>query len=87
MLICERVHSVASETTLYYYDHNWRVLAEYDGSNNIRRKFAYGNTIDEVLFMIDGDSTEYYYTHDHLHSPAVLPISASSAPGKGEQAK
>ncbi len=50
---------VASETTLYYYDHNWRVLAEYDGSNNIRRKFAYGNTIDEVLFMIDSDSTEY----------------------------
>ncbi len=57
---------------MYYYDHNWRVLAEYDGSNNIRRKFAYGNTIDEVLFMIDSDSTEYYYTHDHLHSPAVL---------------
>ena len=22
--------------------------------------------------MIDSDSTEYYYTHDHLHSPAVL---------------
>ena len=67
-----KIDSVASETTLYYYDQNWRVLAEYDGSNNIRRKFAYGNTIDEVLFMIDSDSTEYYYTHDHLHSPAVL---------------
>ena len=28
--------------------------------------------------MIDSDSTEYYYTHDHLHSPpAVIPTERS----------
>ncbi len=59
-----------------------RALAEYDGSNSLQRKFAYGNTIDEVLFMIDSDSTEYYYAHDDLHGPALRPISASSAPWK-----
>ncbi len=44
---------------MLYYDHNWRVLAEYDGSNSLQQKFVFGNYIDEVLFMIDSDSTEY----------------------------
>ena len=51
-------------------------------SNTLQRKPVFGNTIDEVLFMIDSDSTEYYYTHDDLHGLALLPVSASSAPWK-----
>ncbi len=45
---------------MLYYNPNWRVLAEYDGSNNLQQKSVFGNYIDEVLFMIDSD------THNHL---------------------
>jgi len=47
------------------------VLTEYDGSNNLQRKFIYGNYIDEVLLMKAGEN-DYYYAHDHLYSPAAL---------------
>ena len=47
------------------------MLTEYDNSNNLQRKFIYGNYIDEVLLMIAGEN-DYYYAHDHLYSPAVL---------------
>ena len=73
-----KIDSAASETTLYYYNYNWQVLAEYDGSNNLQRKFIYGNgtespqwRIDEVLLM-KADGNDYYYAHDHLYSPAAL---------------
>jgi len=72
------VSAPAGETTLYYHNYNWQVLAEYDGSNNLQRKFIYGNgtespqwRIDEVLLMKAGEN-DYYYAHDHLYSPAAL---------------
>jgi len=67
-----------SQTTYFYYNNNWQELAEYDGSNNLQRKFIYGNgtespqwRIDEVLLM-KADGNDYYYAHDHLYSPAAL---------------
>ena len=66
-----KIDSAASETTLYYYNYNWQVLTEYDDSNNLQRKFIYGNYIDEVLLM-KADGNDYYYAHDHLYSPAAL---------------
>ena len=50
------------------------MLAEYDGSNNLQRYFAYGNYIDEVLVMCKSTNLLYakYYVHDHLYSPAAL---------------
>jgi RHS repeat-associated protein len=57
--------------TLYYYNPDWQVLAEYDGSNNLQRYYIYGNYIDEPLIMNDG-TDDYYYGHDHLYSTAVL---------------
>ena len=64
----------ANNTTHYYYNNNWQVLAETNSNNVIQRCFVYGNDIDEVLMMkkCSGANSYYYYTHDHLHSPATL---------------
>ena len=69
-----KVDSIASVTTLYYYDPDWRCLEERDGSDILQRSFIYGNYIDEVLVMTVPGSppTDYYYLHDHLYSPAAL---------------
>jgi len=67
------IDSVASTTTLYYYNPEWQVLAEYDGSNNLQRYYIYGNYIDEPLVMHrQSDDEDYYYAHDHLYSTVVL---------------
>jgi len=48
-------------------------LCEYDGQDVYQRHFAYGNYIDEVLFMFtDTVGTRKFYVHDHLYSPAAL---------------
>jgi len=70
-----KIDSVASETTLYYNNYNWQVLAEYNGSNNCQRYFVYGNYIDEPLLMVNvaaNPDVDYYYVHDHLYSPVAL---------------
>ena len=67
--IC-KVDSVSSETTYYYYNDKWQVLAaDYSGSYDHR--YVYGNYIDEVLIM-DADSNYYYYAHNHLFSTVAL---------------
>ena len=66
-----KIDAVAGQTTLYYNDPEWRVLAEYNGSGTLQRTFVWGNYIDEALRMRAGGS-DYYYLHDHLYSPAVL---------------
>jgi len=48
-----KIDSVASETTLYYNNYNWQVLAQYDGSNNCLRYFVYGNYIYEPLLIVN----------------------------------
>ncbi len=74
-----KVDAVASTTTLYYYDPDWRCLEERDGSEVLQRSFIYGNYIDEVLVMsIPGSPpTDYYTLHDHLYSPAARSAPAS----------
>jgi len=49
-----------------------KVKGEYDGSDVLQHCFIYGNYIDEVLRMTDGDANDYYYVHDHLYSPVAL---------------
>jgi RHS repeat-associated protein len=67
-----KIDAIAGTTTLYYNDPEWRVLAEYNGTDvNPQRTFVWGNYIDEPLRMRAGES-DYYYLHDHLYSPAVL---------------
>jgi len=61
-------------TRRYYYNDNWQVLCEYDGSGNIKAWFAYGNYIDEVLAegMLPSPMFARYYIHNHLYSPVAL---------------
>jgi RHS repeat-associated protein len=65
------IDSVASTTTLYYYNPEWQCLAEYSGAGTLQRYFVYGNYIDEPLVMNDG-TDNYYYAQDHLYSTAAL---------------
>jgi RHS repeat-associated protein len=81
-----RIRKIAgTETTLYYFDPDWRLLAEYAPTNNQQlRKYIYGNGLDETLRMTDtyaGDNTpagDYYFLQDHLDSPAALLDSAGA---------
>ena len=66
-----KVDSVASETTLYYYNPEWQVLAEFSGAGVQQRYYMYGNYIDEALVMNDG-TDDFYYAHDHLYSVVAL---------------
>jgi hypothetical protein len=43
------VDSKKSETTLYYYNENWQVLAEYDGGGVFKKMNVFGNYIDESV--------------------------------------
>ncbi|MBE0536665.1 MAG: hypothetical protein IH624_13445 [Phycisphaerae bacterium] len=65
------VDSAPSVVTLFYYNPDWQVLAEYDGSNGLQRHFVYGNYIDEPLVMNDG-TDDFYYVQDHLYSTVAL---------------
>ena len=52
-----------------------QVIAEYDGSDTLLRKFIYGPGIDEPICMIDVDGpseTRYYYHLDGLGSVVAL---------------
>ena len=69
----------SNNTRRYYYNNNWQVLSEYDGSGDFQRFFIYGNYIDEVLMTSDSSDNDYYYVHDHLYSPAALINSSATA--------
>jgi len=71
----EKKDSITSTNTRrYYYNYNWQVLSEYDGSNNYKRSYVYGNYIDEVLmsFWVYSTAQCKYYLHDHLYSPVAV---------------
>jgi len=59
--------------TTYLYDGD-DLIAEYDGNNNLVRKYVYGPRIDEPVCMIDlADSNAVYYYHfDGLGSVVAL---------------
>ena len=60
-------------STRYVYD-GPHVIAEYDGNNNLLRKYIYGPCIDEPVCMIEvADSNAvYYYHYDALGSVVAL---------------
>ena len=57
----------------YLYDGD-HCLAEYDGNNNLLRKYIYGPAVDEPISMIDVElaSATYYYHFDGLGSVIAL---------------
>jgi RHS repeat-associated protein len=71
--ISKTVYGSPDVTTKYCYD-GGQVIAEYDGSGNLLRKFVYGPGIDEPICMIDvtDSNAVYYYHFDGLGSVAAL---------------
>jgi len=63
-----------SQATIHYVYDGDQVIAEYDGSNTLLRRFVYGPGIDEPVCMIDvADSNAvYYYHYDGLGSVVAL---------------
>jgi RHS repeat-associated protein len=51
---------VERATARFYYDDQWRVIAEYDGSDNLTAKYVYGPGIDEPVRM-NRNGSDYYY--------------------------
>lgn len=63
-------------STRYLYD-GGQVIAEYDGNNNLLRKYIYGPGIDQPVCMIEeAESETYYYHFDALGSVVALSDSA-----------
>jgi RHS repeat-associated protein len=70
----KEVSSQSTEILRYVYDGD-SIIAEYDGSGNLLRKYIHGPNIDEPVCMINvgGESeTKYYYHFDGLGSVAAL---------------
>ena len=57
-----------------YYNNQWQVVEEYDSGGTVKRKYLYGNYIDEVLYSWGASPSDprTYYVHDHLYSPVAL---------------
>jgi RHS repeat-associated protein len=71
--ILKTVYGSPDVTTKYCYDGD-QVIAEYDGSDNLLRKYVYGPGIDEPICMIDvtDSNAVYYYHFDGLGNIAAL---------------
>jgi RHS repeat-associated protein len=68
------VYGTPDVATKYCYDGD-QIIAEYDGSNNLLRKFVYGAGIDEPIIMIVETGVyagTYYYHFDGLGSVIAL---------------
>jgi RHS repeat-associated protein len=63
----------------YVYDGD-QCIAEYDGNNNLLRKYIFGPGIDEPISMIDVEHSNatYYYHFDGLGSVVALTNSSGS---------
>jgi RHS repeat-associated protein len=64
-------------STRYVHDGD-HIIAEYDGNNNLLRKYIYGPCIDEPVCMIEvaDSNAAYYYHYDALGSVVALSNSA-----------
>ncbi len=60
-------------STRYVYDGD-HIIAEYDGNNNLLRKYIYGPGVDQPISMIEvaQSNTTYYYHFDALGSVVAL---------------
>jgi RHS repeat-associated protein len=65
-----RSKAVGAASTQYLHD-GYQVVAEYDASGALRRRFVYGPGVDEPLVMMAGAAT-YYYHADGIGSVIAL---------------
>jgi len=67
------VYCFSYSRTRYIYD-GGNVIAEYDGNNNLTRKYIHGARVDELVCMIDvaDSSAVYYYHYDGSGSVVAL---------------
>jgi RHS repeat-associated protein len=75
----KKVDGVVEVKYVYDGDH---LIAEYDGSDNLLRKYVYGPCIDEPICMIEpsgGYAGTYYYHYDALGSVVALTSGAGTA--------
>ncbi len=63
----ERRTSGTSVTTNRMYYAGWQLIAEYNGTGTLQRKYVYGPGIDEPVRMT-ASSTKYFYHSDGLGS-------------------
>jgi len=71
--VAKTVYGSPNVVTKYAYDGD-RILAEYDGSGTLLRKFIYGPGIDEPICLIEvaDNNAVYYYHLDGLGSVVAL---------------
>ena len=71
--VARTVYGSPNVVTKYAYDGD-RIIAEYDGSGTLRRKFIYGPGIDEPICLIEvaDNNAVYYYHLDGLGSVVAL---------------
>jgi RHS repeat-associated protein len=71
--ISRTIYGSPNVTIRYAYD-GAQIIAEYDGSGTLRRKFVYGPGLDEPICLIDvaNGNAAYYYHLDGLGSVVAL---------------
>jgi RHS repeat-associated protein len=71
--VARTVYGSPNVVTKYAYDGD-RIIAEYDGSGTLLRKFIYGPGIDEPICLIEvaDNNAVYYYHLDGLGSVVAL---------------
>ena len=70
-----RVVKTAGGTTIRYTYDGDQIIADYNESGVLQRKYVYGPGIDEPIIMINvsgGNETKYYYHFDGLGSVVAL---------------
>ena len=71
--VSKTIYGSPNVTIRYAYDGD-RIIAEYNGSGTLLRKFVYGPGIDEPIYLIDvaDNNAVYYYHFDGLGSVVAL---------------
>ena len=57
-----------TEITHYYYNRNWQVLTETDGSNNATAIYSYHSNYVDAVAVRMRPNDEHYFTCDHQYS-------------------
>ena len=63
----QNLKDVGGTKTRYIYS-GVRIVAEYDGSGNLQKKYVYGPGLDEVLIELDSSNDPTYLHHDRSGS-------------------